>query len=78
MEKLTVNINERNTPFQYVSGEKMKKQNSMPKKESPQSDETPAENTASETAESVRELLKAITEINENLKDIRRTVTGGF
>lgn len=56
----------------------MKKQNSMPKKESPQADETPAENTASETAASVKELLKAITEINENLKVIRRTVTGGF
>ena len=56
----------------------MKKQNSMPKKESPQAVETPAENTASETAASVKELLKAITEINENLKVIRRTVTGGF
>lgn len=67
----------------------MKKQNSMPK--SPQADDTNPrvvaigggtltrlENTASETAASVKELLKAITEIKENLKVIRRTVTGGF
>ena len=54
----------------------MKKQNPMPK--NPPADGTPAENPADGTAASVKELLKAITEINENLKVIRRTVTGGF